>query len=266
MIELSAVVITYNRSNLLVESVRRLRYALEVLPYSCEIIIADDGSSSEHQAVISSIPSVRVVRNIQNKGMGANVNNGLAHARGAFVLQVQDDWNCVNPSGIKDSLDFLVKNPDVGIVQMTHVGSDLPAELRRCIDSAFLVFANDGLPWIRRSSVRPYSDNPHIKRREFVVSLGPYIEGVPMTFCENEYKKRVSGQSDWRVAMLQTSSVFVHAGAEESHNPGGRRHPLVQIMHKLPFGKRFIEPTFRRIAQAVDHGLAKLSMFRTSTK
>lgn len=260
MVDLSVVVVTYNRSQLLVETVACLRRGLDALQLSYELIIADDCSSPAHQAVIDAIAGATIARTPRNSGLGANTNNGLAHARAGTILQIQDDWRCVDPLPIREALEFLAANPDIGIVQLTPVGSDLPAELRRGRAMAFRVFLNDRLPWMRRCGVRPYSDNPHLKRREFIRDLGPYLEGVPMTRCENEFKRRVAKQGRWRVAQVTATSAFVHEGAVLSLNPGGQRHPLVQLLHRLPGGSTQLEPGLRRAAQWLDHHAARVAV------
>ena len=86
MVDLSVVFVTYNRSNLLTISIDSLKGALESSGLSYELIIADDCSSGEHKKRIYEIHNVQVVRTKDNSGLGANVNNGIAHAKGRLIL------------------------------------------------------------------------------------------------------------------------------------------------------------------------------------
>jgi GT2 family glycosyltransferase len=245
------------------EAVESLRSRLDCLACSYELIVADDCSSAGHSATIDSIPNARVVRTPRNSGLGANANNGLTSATGELILQIQDDWECnVDHSVLNSALAFIRANEDIGIVQLTPVGTDLPTERRSLDGQFFRVFQNDRLPWMRRCGVRPYSDQPHLKRAEFVRDVGPYLEGVPMTIGENEYKRRVAGQARWKVAMTEGAPCFDHAGADSSLNPGGRRHPIVNALHRLPGGETIIEPLLRRLAHGVDHFAATLMAVR----
>ena len=122
----------------------------------------------------------------------------------------------------------------------------------------FKVFKNDHLPWIRKCGLRPYSDNPHIKRREFINDVGAYLEGVPMTYCENEYRRRVANQNRWRVAMIEDKSNFVHLGARSSFNPGGCQHPLIRFIRTLPYGSAVLEASLRKFVRVADYLAAKL--------
>jgi len=89
--KLSIVVPVYNERNTLVEIVRRMR-GVE-LPDSIEreIIVVDDGSDDGTRDVLKQLgdSTVRVILHEINKGKGAAVRTGFAHATGEYVL-VQD--------------------------------------------------------------------------------------------------------------------------------------------------------------------------------
>jgi glycosyltransferase involved in cell wall biosynthesis len=89
--KLSIVVPVFNERNTLVEILRRMR-AVE-LPDGIEreIIVVDDGSSDGTRDVLNQLgdSTVRVVMHEVNRGKGAALRTGLAHATGEFVL-VQD--------------------------------------------------------------------------------------------------------------------------------------------------------------------------------
>jgi glycosyltransferase involved in cell wall biosynthesis len=257
--DLSIVIVTYDRSELLTEVVSALKAAVVRFGYSYEIVVADDCSTGEHRRRIDNMGGVRIVRARQNQGWGANANSGCANARGEYLLQLQDDWRFIcKPKRLADAFEFLRLNSDIGIVQLTRVGTDLPFERRTFAGEFFRVFRNDRCPWVRECSVRPYSDQPHLKRRKFVQDIKGYLEGVPMTQCENDYKRRVANQSRWKVAMMEGEPCFIHLGEGVSFNPGGRRHPLVRFLRCIPFGESILEPSLRSMVTWIDHALAKL--------
>ena len=257
--DLSIVIVTYNRSELLAEVVSALRDAGVPLGYSYEIVVADDCSTGEHRRRIDNMREVRIVRARHNQGWGANANSGCANARAEYVLQLQDDWRFVcNADRLADAFEFLRRNSDIGIVQLTRVGTDLPVERRTFGRESFRVFRNDRCPWARACGVRPYSDQPHLKRRKFVEEIGGYLEGVPMTQCESEFKRRVANQSRWKVAMMEGEPCFIHLGEGVSFNPGSRRHGFVRTLRSIPFGESVLEPRLRRTVGWIDHALAQL--------
>ena len=251
---ISVLFISYNRSELLRDAVVSLRPPLDRSGIPYEIIVADDCSAPGHASAIDSIEAVTVVRGARNAGLGANANNGLRACRGRYILQVQDDWEFVGTAAdIRTMVDVLDHDASIGILQVTPVGCDLPAVRRDVASAGYLVFTNDGLPWRRGCDVRPYSDCPHIKRREFVNAVGPYVEGGPMTVCELDYKHRVAHQRDWHVAQLVGPSLFRHMGQEHSLNPGGRRHPVVKALHAIPVIGPAFERVIRRSIRWADH-------------
>jgi glycosyltransferase involved in cell wall biosynthesis len=89
--KLSIVVPVFNERNTLVEILRRMR-AVE-LPDGIEreIIVVDDGSSDGTRDVLNQLgdSTVRVVMHEMNRGKGAALRTGFAHATGEYVL-VQD--------------------------------------------------------------------------------------------------------------------------------------------------------------------------------
>jgi len=89
--KLSVVVPVFNERNTLVEILRRMR-AVE-LPDGIEreIIVVDDGSNDGTRDVLNQVgdSTVRVVMHEANRGKGAALRTGFAHATGDYVL-VQD--------------------------------------------------------------------------------------------------------------------------------------------------------------------------------
>ncbi|MGH9000878.1 MAG: glycosyltransferase family 2 protein [Acidimicrobiia bacterium] len=86
--KLSVIIPVYNERPTVAEIVRR---ALAVdLPLEREVIVVDDGSDDGTGDVLATLdPTVRVVAQPVNRGKGAAIRAGLAHATGDLIL-VQD--------------------------------------------------------------------------------------------------------------------------------------------------------------------------------
>lgn len=257
--DISIVFITYNRADLLKKALENLLPAIKASGLSYEVIVADDCSSSPHSEIINDLKDVLVVRTQKNSGIGANTNNGLKFSTGKMILQVQDDWLFLGSSDdIYSAYKFLLDNPMIGIVQLTSVPCDVGGRQYHWNQKNFIVFRNDRLPWQRACSNRPYSDQPHLKRREFVNEIGPYRENCSMGVCENDYKRRVAQQTKWRVSQITPALHWEHLGEKSSFNTSGPRNKLVRLLIANPLGRYYIEPAIRGILRSIDHFIALL--------
>jgi hypothetical protein len=170
-----------------------------------------------------------------NTGLGANCNRGLAAARGEYILQVQDDCEFVGPSGLlATALDIMRADLDVGTIQLTNQTPNVPHEIRHLKGTPYWVFTNDGVPHPKECGERPYSDQPHLKRRRFAEDVGEYAEGVPMTAMEIGYQQKVATQSRWRVAYLPNESSFRHIGEQRSFNDSILRARRLDALERRP--------------------------------
>lgn len=86
--DISVVITTYNRAEFLVEAIR------SVLNQTCaprEIIIVDDGSTSETRSALSVFGSKVVYIQQENAGQQTARNRGVQKAQGAWVTTLDDD-------------------------------------------------------------------------------------------------------------------------------------------------------------------------------
>ena len=252
---ISFLFISFNRSELLSKAFSAIRPTALRTGLEIEFVVADDASTCEHQKVITNLGFNTVSIAKVNAGLGSNQNRGLANCIGEFIFQLQDDWVFVGQaSDLTDAIQVLKSDPEIGIVQLTDVWSDLSTELRVTQGGVqYVVFKNDHVPWNRNCSLRPYSDCPHVKSSQFVAEIGSYLEGVTMGVTENDYKRRVANQLRWKVAKLHSQSSFIHIGAEHSHNPGGQRNRLILFLYKFPVLGDAIILIIKAIWRKLDH-------------
>jgi glycosyltransferase involved in cell wall biosynthesis len=84
--DITVVIPAYNEANTIAQVLARLRE----LPFATQIIVVDDGSSDGTADLLRSIEGdVQVLRHEQNRGKGAALRTGFAHARGKVVV-IQD--------------------------------------------------------------------------------------------------------------------------------------------------------------------------------
>jgi len=82
-------------------------------PY--EIIVVDNGSTDQTVAYFASCGDVRVIRNEENRGFPAAVNQGIAAATGDYILLLNND-TIVTTGWLRRLLDALDRDPNLGMV------------------------------------------------------------------------------------------------------------------------------------------------------
>jgi GT2 family glycosyltransferase len=109
----SIVIVNHNGGNVLescLESVRR-----ETVETAYETIIVDNASTDESMQMVSdSFPEVRQIRNTGNAGFASANNQGIAVARGPFVLLLNPD-TVICDRAIDRVLAFLRQHPEAGV-------------------------------------------------------------------------------------------------------------------------------------------------------
>ncbi|KAB8179311.1 glycosyltransferase [Lysobacter maris] len=109
--------------------------------YSFEVLIGDDGSSDATGAAFAiEMPGVTVVRHADNLGFVRNCNATATHARGRFIVFLNND-TLVLPNWLDELIDCLLADAAIGLV-----GSKLIYPDGRMQECGAIVW-NDGSAW-----------------------------------------------------------------------------------------------------------------------
>jgi GT2 family glycosyltransferase len=109
----SIIIVSYNVSGILREALRSI-VGETLVEY--EIIVVDNNSSDDSCAMIEAeFPAAVLVRNAENVGFARANNQGLALARGEYVLFLNPD-TIILDGAIDRMLEFLASRPDIGVL------------------------------------------------------------------------------------------------------------------------------------------------------
>lgn len=115
--ELSIIIPAYNEEARLPRTLGRIQDYLVTRGFTAEIIVVDDGSTDSTARVVEDwrckLPSLRLLKNEQNRGKGFSVRRGMLEARGRVALFTDADLSAPIDEGEK-LLDAL-QDADVAI-------------------------------------------------------------------------------------------------------------------------------------------------------
>jgi dolichyl-phosphate beta-glucosyltransferase len=125
---LSIVVPMYNEAPRLPASMPQFVAFVKSQPYSCEVIVVDDGSADDTPEVarrlLTELPAVRVIESRPNRGKGAALRVGMTASRGRFVLFTDADLS-TPPDEIAKFWPWLRKDYDLVIGSRKMAGAVL---------------------------------------------------------------------------------------------------------------------------------------------
>lgn len=106
-----------------------------------EVVVVDDNSSDDTQAMLSAVANVRSVRNEENLGFVKSCNKGASMARGDKLVFLNND-TVVRPGWLSALAQTIAAEPDAGIA-----GAKLLFANLRLQDAGGIVW-RDGTSWI----------------------------------------------------------------------------------------------------------------------
>lgn len=110
----SFVIVNYNRKDELLLTISKTKEIIKTASGEFEIVIVDNASvDGSADAVKLQHPDVVLIENPVNTGAPA-WNLGFAKAKGEYFIILDDDSHM--ESGLEDALQYLDKNPEVGVL------------------------------------------------------------------------------------------------------------------------------------------------------
>jgi glycosyltransferase involved in cell wall biosynthesis len=141
-----------------------------------ELLVVDDGSHDQTPQIVRSIDGVKLVRHTQNKGYGAALKTGFAHAQGELVGFLDADGTYPPeffPVLCKEALD----GGDL-IIGSRMAGADSQMPATRRVGNFF--FANL-LTLVGRYPVSDSASGMRVFKREILEQMYPLPDGLNLT-------------------------------------------------------------------------------------
>jgi GT2 family glycosyltransferase len=229
MVDLSIIVVNWNVCELLRRCLTSIS-AERKRPTALEIIVVDNGSAdSSVEMVETEFPHVRLIANADNRGFAAANNQGIAIARGRYVMLLNPDTEVLG-GALEALVDFGDAHTDVGVIgpQLLNPDRSVQSSRRRYPTLSTALFESTWLePRAPRRLLERYYvlDRPDdttqdvdwvdgaalMVRRKVIEQTGLLDEGFFMYSEELDWCRRIK-EAGWRVVYLPTARVVHHRG------------------------------------------------------
>lgn len=211
--DVTLLVTHYNRSC----SVKRLLEAIKSQQIRFgAIIISDDGSQSHHLKQLQDLAPIygfQLVESARNHGLGHNLNKGQANVKTALTLYVQEDFlpTVKFAKALRDSVEFMRTDSQLDLVRFFS-NFQYPYTKPYKHDFSQLYIPPLALNY---QKIYLYSDNPHLRRSNFLDKFGSYREDL--TGDRTEYRMCISFIQRRGKALLHNDfqDIFKHVNTAE---------------------------------------------------
>jgi len=239
--DLSIIIVNWNTREMLRECLASIQPD-EGLP--TEVIVIDNASSDgSAEMVAAEFPSMRLIRNTDNRGFGVATNQGLRVARGRHLLLLNSD-TLVHGDVLMRSVQYMDAHPQVGMMGCKVLNEDGSTQLT-C--SRFPGFANLllqtmglnrlGSPrWLGRYQMLDWARDDErevevisgcylLARRETVAQIGLLDEAFFLYGEETDWCRRCA-EAGWKLVFAPIGCI-THLGSGSSRKLSYRRDLLL---------------------------------------
>ncbi|MFC1778114.1 glycosyltransferase, partial [Pseudomonadota bacterium] len=212
--------------------------------YSFEVLVVDDQSSDESAHHLSRIKGLTHLRNEKNLGFVGSCNRGARHARGEYVVFLNNDTQVLE-GWLDELIDTFDREPLAGLVGSRLVYPDGSLQ-----ESGGIIF-NDGSGWNYGRDQNAEDPKYHFLRESDYVSgaciilktkyfheLGAFDERYAPAYYEDTdlaFRVRESG----RKVFIQPQSVIVHHEGVTSGTDTSAGTKQYQLINQKTFVERW---------------------------
>lgn len=229
----------------------------------CEVIVIDNASSdSSVDMVKSEYPQVGIIANSENRGFAAANNQGMAIAKGRYVLLLNSD-TVVLDNAVARTVSFADNKPDVAVVGCRVLNQDgtlqstcfmFPSILNMLLSATYLYklyprsrfFGRERMTWWDRNDTREVdvvTGCYMLVRKKAIDQVGVMDERFFMYGEETDWCYRFK-QAGWKVIFSPTGEI-IHLGGQSSRQIGGEMLVQMRVSILYFMKKHYNWPIYR---------------------
>lgn len=230
--DVSIIIVNWNTKTMLDDCLRSV--VRSAAGESYEIVVVDNGSNDgSPDMVVAQFPQVRLIRNAENRGFAAANNQGMALARGRYVLLLNSDTR-VSPGAIAATIRFADQHQEAAVVSCRvtgpkggtqHVCYTFPSLVNLALSLAKLSMLFPRSRWFGRYRLTWWNyDEPRVVdavagcfmlvRRTAIEEVGPLSERYFMYSEDVDWCWRFA-QRGWKTMFAPVADI-IHFGQASS--------------------------------------------------
>jgi len=228
----SIIIINWNTCDILSDCLVSVYEQTQSISF--EVIVIDNASTDgSTEMVKKEFPQVILIQNKENKGFAAANNQGIAQAKGRYILLLNSD-TIILDNAIEKSVRFADAHPEAAVVGCRVLNTDRtlqptcfmsPSILNLLLSSSYLYkcfpqsrfFGRERMTWWGRDTIREVDVVTGcfmLVRREAVEQVGMMDEQFFMYGEETDWCYRMK-QAGWRI-MFAPEGEIIHLGGASS--------------------------------------------------
>lgn len=232
MVDISIIIVSWNTRDILYDCIKSISSQTWDIDY--ETIAVDNASTDSSANMIKkNFPSAILIENSENRGFAAANNQGIAIAKGRYVLLLNSD-TVVLDSAISKIVFFADAHPETAVVGCRVLNPDrslqltcfmFPSLLNMVLSSSYLYkffpgskfFGRERMTWWDRNDIREVDVVTGcfmLVRREAIRQVGMMDEQFFMYGEETDWCYRFK-ESGWKV-MFTPCAEIIHLGGQSS--------------------------------------------------
>ncbi len=243
VVDVSIIIVNWNTRQITCECLKSVYEQTKELSF--EVIVVENGSSdSSVEMVKNEYPRVILIENQENRGFAAANNQGMAIAKGKYVLLLNSD-TLILDDAIRKAVSFADDHPKAAVVGCRILNADMtmqqscfmfPSLLNMVLSSSYLYklfprskfFGRERMSWWDRRDEREVDVVTGcfmLIRREAIEAIGMMDEQFFMYAEETDWCYRFK-QAGWRILFTPEVEI-VHLGGQSSQQV--RNEMLIQV-------------------------------------